>query len=165
MAVPGPAKRSRRQREASLVRRLSLVMHVVSILHLSAACARAMAVAGAVLSSSAAGTAAGMAATGHGRGAAAASATARPGPSPSGKSFGMKRAQAASAFVSGGGTVDERPERSARMAARSRAVRFLVTGWLHLLLYAFEVLTSLAAVFLVHDASFQFFLVCGLWHC
>ena len=103
------------------MRRLSLLMQVMSILQLSAVCARAMAVAGAVLSSTAT---AGVAATGHG-GAAAAGAAAGPGlSSSSGKSFATKRTQAASAFVSSASRRDERPLRSSgrTAAACSRAV-------------------------------------------
>lgn len=102
------------------MRRLSLLMQVMSILQLSAVCARAMAVAGAVLSSTAT---AGVAATGHG-GAAAAGAAAGPLSSSSGKSFATKRTPAASAFVSSASRRDERPLRSSgrTAAACSRAV-------------------------------------------
>eukprot|EP00752_Nemacystus_decipiens_P001916 g1845.t1 len=97
-------------------------MHVMSILQLSALCARAMAVAGAVLSSTAT---AGTAATAHG-GTAAAGAAAGPGlSSSSGKSFATKRTQAASAFVSSASRRGERPLRSSERttaAARSRAI-------------------------------------------
>lgn len=144
--VLGPGKRRKRQRDASLARRPSLLMQVMSIIQLSAVCARAMAVAGAVLSPTAA---AGVAATGRGS-SAAASAAAGPGLPSSGKSFATKRARAASAFVSSGSRRDERPDRPGRRTAeaRSRAVGFLLSGWLPLC-YALQMIFARARFFLV----------------
>lgn len=150
-----------------MVRRLSLVMHVVSILQLSAVCARAMAVAGAVLpSSTAAAATAGVAAattTGHGGNTTAAGAAAvGPGLSSSstaGKSSSSsfettKRAQRASAFVSSG--KDERTVRSGRAAA----ARFRAVGWLHLLRFLLASLSRLVPGRIQHLFCFCW----SLWH-